>query len=70
MSGYQVLAKREIPEFDVSITLTGKVVRNKNVHGGERAVSVRLQSGYSAWGFGSTWEAAEQSAVLAAGAIA
>jgi hypothetical protein len=49
--------------------MSGKVYTEQNIHGGEKAVCVKLETGYMAWGFASTWDAAEASAVNAATAL-
>ncbi|NWD57444.1 hypothetical protein HX878_22225 [Pseudomonas veronii] len=53
MSIYTVEQRREVP-------------LNVAAHAGEKAVYVKLASGYVAWGFASDWEEAERRAVAEA----
>lgn len=67
---HTVIGRREVPLTETHVGVcTGKVVEEKLNHGGEKAVFVKLSTGYMAWGFGPTWEAAEGAAVLAAKAL-
>lgn len=53
MTTYTVEGRREIP-------------LNAAVHAGEKAIYVKLASGYVAWGFASDWKEAERQAVAEA----
>ena len=67
---YEILQKREVPDSEINITVSGEIVTHNNVHGGDKAVCVRIACGMMAWGFGPCWESAEQNAVREALAIA
>lgn len=70
MTAYQVTSKREVPMTETSVGIfSRKSVTTNLVHGGEKAVIVKLESGYMACGFGDSFEAAEQDAVKNAMAI-
>ncbi len=65
MTAYKVTDRREVPTHSLSVGLiTKKIVVTQNTHGNEKAVYIKLlESNYSAWGYGNTWELAEQNAV-------
>ncbi len=70
MNKHTVISRREVPRTQTSVGIyTGKVVTENLTHGGEKGVCVRLASGFSAWGFGPNWEAAETKAVSFASAL-
>ena len=68
MKAYKVTDRREVPTHSYGVTMvTKKVVATTNTHGGEKYVLIELlESGYSASGFGNTWELAEKNAVNSA----
>lgn len=61
---YTVTSRREVPVQEIGVGMfTGRVSVVNNNHGGKKSVHVRLASGFSAWGFSETFEAAEVAAV-------
>lgn len=68
---YTVTSRREVPVQEVGIGMfTGRVFVVNNIHGGKKAVHVRLANGFSDWGFGETFEDAELDAVTNAKMLA
>jgi len=66
---HTIISRREVPVSNTFSTLSGKVHTEQNIHGGEKAVFVKLETGYMAWGFASTWESAEMNAISEATAL-
>lgn len=64
---YEVRSRRRVPMFTTGRGLVSKkMFCEVPAHAGEHAVCVKLDSGFTAWGFDSNLELAELKAVMAA----